>query len=790
MITHYLKVAFRNLLKYKTQTVISILGLAVGFTCFTLSALWINYENTYDTFHPDAERLYIVSTDDEISPGKYGMYTPPALAGYLKEHWDEVEQATLFQDNILFVQKNNRMEEIPVLSVDTTFCQIMDIRVLEGSNQFMIPQKGNNDVAITQEGAQHLFGTTDVIGKTITDAQYKREYRICAIVSDWGKHSTMPYQVLKARDASTNWESSNFKTLVKLVSGTDAKAWEEKMNQNFPKELQSNKFTPDTGLRRFLVTSITDIRHNKQLFIRVESIIILRYIFYFAVIGILIIVCALVNHLTLFIDRCHIRRREMALRKVHGASNGSLLTLLACDFSATLISAFFISMMFIELLMPLFCEYTGIADGEISVYKECLLFAIGTAWVSLLVAIIAIAFFQRKSLQGIMQSNRSERIFRKVNIILQLGVSLAFILATFIIQKQIHHLRHGEVGFEYQNRGAVSIWSGVDMNVWMEKIKALPMVTEVVEPKYWPLVGMPPSSSYTITSWDGLDTVSEQPLIVHDINTGEDHFDFYGIQLICGERVNKTTKIFHANIMESTARKMGWTPEEAIGKHLYHSNPDVTPITIDGVVKDCAFQSPTGDIPDVVFTNTYINQWKWQRSFVLFKYQPGTWDECRRMIEEMQQSELPDKRLFLFNEEEEFNKYLKTEDTLSGLLNFASLVCLLIAIFGIYSQITLACEQRRKEIAIRKVNGATVSVILRMFLREYMLLLGVSALVAFPITYAVMKHWLETYNRQTDIGIWPFICVLIILACVVIGSIGWRVWKAANENPADVVKSE
>ena len=133
---------------------------------------------------------------------------------------------------------------------------------------------------------------------------------------------------------------------------------------------------------------------------------------------------------------------------------------------------------------------------------------------------------------------------------------------------------------------------------------------------------------------------------------------------------------------------------------------------------------------------------------------------------------------------------MKTEDTLSGLLNFASLVCLLIAIFGIYSQITLACEQRRKEIAIRKVNGATVSVILRMFLREYMLLLGVSALVAFPITYAVMKHWLETYNRQTDIGIWPFICVLIILAWVVIGSIGWRVWKAANENPADVVKSE
>ena len=206
MITHYLKVAFRNLLKYKTQTVISILGLAVGFTCFTLSALWINYENTYDTFHPDAERLYIVSTDDEISPGKYGMYTPPALAGYLKEHWDEVEQATLFQDNILFVQKNNRMEEIPVLSVDTTFCQIMDIRVLEGSNQFMIPQKGNNDVAITQEGAQHLFGTTDkrmwnaLFGKDVAEGKrfFKKVHQL--LHSAGACHIPYPYSLFSRTD--------------------------------------------------------------------------------------------------------------------------------------------------------------------------------------------------------------------------------------------------------------------------------------------------------------------------------------------------------------------------------------------------------------------------------------------------------------------------------------------------------------------------------------------------------------------------------------------------------------
>ena len=790
MIIHYLKIAFRNLLKYKTQTAISILGLAVGFVCFTLSTLWVNYEMTYDSFHPDAERMYLVSTDDEVSAGKFNIFTPSALAGYLKEHWNEVEDAFSFQYNTLFVVKNNKMEEIPALGVDSTFMRMMNIQVLEGNDQFLQPQQGNNEVAITLKGAENLFGTTNVIGKTFTDAQRKTEYRICAIVSDWGVHTLMPYQVLKAKGTSINWESTSFETLVKLTPGTDAKAWEEKMNQNFPKELVSNRFTPDTGLRKFLVTDLTDIRHNKQLHTNAESTIVLRYIVYFAIIGLLIIVCVWINHLTLFIDRCRIRQREMALRKVHGASNGSLLMLLASDFATTLVLAFLLSTALIELLMPLFCQYTGIAKGEISVYKECMLFVIGVALVSLIVAIIIIAFFQRKSLQSMMQTLRSERIFRKISIVVQLSVSLAFILATVIMQKQIHHLRNNDVGFEYENRGAVSIWMGVDMNVWMEKIKALPMVTEVVVPKYWPLVGMPPSSSYSITSWDGLGKTLEQPLTVHSINAGQDYFEFYDMQLLSGEMVNKSTPVFHVNIMESTARKMGWTPEEALGKHLYHANQKVTPMTVIGVLKDCAFESPAADIPDVSFCNTEQEPWMWARSFVLFKYQPGTWNECRQMIEEMQQAELPDKKLFLFSQEEEFNKYLVAEDTLSGLLNFASCVCLLIAIFGIYSLITLTCEQRRKEIAIRKVNGAKVKDILQMFLYEYLLLLTLAALVAFPLTYTVLKQWIETYNRQVEMGIGPFILVYALMAFVMIASIGGRVWKAANENPADVVKSE
>ena len=223
MIIHYLKIAIRNLFKYKTQSIVSILGLAIGFVCFTLSSLWVNYEMTYDSFHPDAKRMYMVSTDDQISAGKFGLYTPSALAGYLKGHWEEVEQAVSFQDKQLYVVKNKKMEEIPTLGIDSAFVQMMNIQVLEGSHQFMQSQKENNEVAITLKGALNLYGTTDVIGKTLTDEQRKTEYRICAIVSDWGVHTLMPYQILMAKSAGNNWESSSYKTLVKLVPGTDAK---------------------------------------------------------------------------------------------------------------------------------------------------------------------------------------------------------------------------------------------------------------------------------------------------------------------------------------------------------------------------------------------------------------------------------------------------------------------------------------------------------------------------------------------------------------------------------------
>ena len=176
---------------------------------------------------------------------------------------------------------------------------------------------------------------------------------------------------------------------------------------------------------------------------------------------------------------------------------------------------------------------------------------------------------------------------------------------------------------------------------------------------------------------------------------------------------------------------------------------------------------------------------------VLFKYKSGTWEKCKNELLAFYQSEsLQESSLTLSSEEETSNGYLRSDTLLTRLLSFASIICVLTAIFGIYSLVTLTCEQRRKEIAIRKVNGANVKNILLMFFREYLTMLALAALVAFLLTYAIIKHWIQNYTRQMDITPWPFIGVFMVLLLVVILSIYYRVWKAANENPADVVKSE
>lgn len=788
MITHDLKVAIRNLLKYKVQTGISMLGLAAGFICFVLSAFWIHYEMSYDQFRKDADRLYLVRVNDGFAEGRITWRVPVPLGAYLQEHFPEIESFAPFTTYEYRVKVEGRYEKAILSSADSAWVQMMDVQLVDGNRNFM--QQRSKEVAITEETARAWFGSENPLGKEL-EIRTGDKRTIGAVVRVNNRHTNFPITLMGARNGRTWWYQS-WKMLVKVKEGTDIPALEAKISENLPYELIHPSETRNTGIERLYLTPLTELRYAKDFRDQSEGGITFRYIVYFSVTGLLVILCALMNYLTLFINRMQVRKREMKLRLVHGASIQSLVRLLGLEFLLLLMGSFLIGMLGMEILFPTFLELTGTDAGRTSLYGEALLFLILISVLLLGVAIGVIYGIQRRQLQG-SGNGESERRFRtwirKGSIVFQLFICMLFMTGTQWMNRQLDYLRQHDLGMELHNRGYFALDRTENTSPFVEKLKQLPMITEVLPADYRPLVSDIGATVGQIYQWEGLEQKLDVPMPINLFVGDETLARFYGLTLLAGEWLNEFSGYGEIVINESLARRMGYTPEEAIGKHLITILQTPNQV-IKGVVKDFQYTSPTEQMPNTGFIiGDEMGLMLWKNG-ILFRFKEGTWDACRTAIEQLCRKEASDKEITLVNEEESYNKYLQSEAMLARLLAFASLVCMLVAIFGIYSLVTLTCEQRRKEIAIRKVNGATVRNILSLFYREYIVLLLLAALPAFPLAYILVKHWIETYMRQMSIPIAPALGVFLVLLLVVGLSISWRVWRAAHENPAEVIKRE
>ena len=787
MIKHCLKIAIRNLVKYKVQSAVSILGLAVGFVCFSLSLYWIHYEMTYDHFRQDADRIYMVRTNDEYTEGKISTRVPYSLAAYLAQHFPDIAVAAPFHLISERISVNDKYQDAVFSSADSAWMNLMDIRIIKGNRNFMLP-KDNAEIAITEEAAKKWFRTEDPIGKEVK--MLRRTKKICAIVQAENRHTNFPFDFIGNPELGKTWWYITWSILIKVKPDTDIEELESKINANLPAELKQVTLTRKTGIERIILTPLSKLHYAKDFRDDKEAGITFQYIIYFSIAGILIITCALINYLTLFINRMRARQREMALRMIHGANIRSLVSLLTVEFLLLLACAVTTGFLLIEICFPSFIELTGIDTAKSSLYGEAFLF-IGLISLIILTAIIGLLYIlYHRSLHLSLRYNTGRSTgtqLRRGSIVLQLFVCLSFIGCTVLINQQLDYLRHRDLGLKIKNRGSFSVMGDMDYTPLIRKIKELPMITEVMQPDYYPIVSQLTAIGQ-FDNWEGLDIPIDTPVPVKLFLGKEDFFRFYDITLLAGEWLDDLSTYEDIIINESLARRMGWSPQEAIGKHIIQS---YITYTIVGVVKDCHYGAPTLPIPHTGFLVGEQMGLMQRSAGILFKYKEGTWNECRKALEHLYQTECsPENILRLNSEEEVYNNYLRSEEMLTRLLSFASLVCILTAMFGIYSLVTLTCEQRRKEIAIRKVNGATVWSILFLFFREYLIMLCIAALFAFPITYVIIKQWILNYVRQVSISPLPFILILIGLALTVIAGISWRVWKAANENPAEVIKNE
>ena len=778
MIAHYLKVAVRNLLKNKTQSIISLLGLTVGFVCFSLASIWIHYEMTYDTFHKDAEQIYFVCVKDKkgFYANGISIYTPYVLANYLKENFAEVKEACAVEGGNRaadFIIDENSYK-LNMLSIDSMAFNVFDIKILEGSDEFLNLNSGK--IAITRRASQRIFGNESPIGKEIFSIYSKnRPFKICAVVSEWPEHSNLNYDIINRCYPNDRWGSFGWQTFVRLHNNASV--------DNFTRKIEELSIDKN-HLDGFLTTPITRLRYNYPL---VNLDIKFQHVVLFAIASALVILCCLLNYMNLFICQIRTRSKEFALRMVNGASSFRLFTMLIIEYSMLLFMAWLFSMLFIELLQPYFKEVCEIKLTKMEIYKQGMVCGWGIILLSVLPAAIPILYYRKQSVQSIItihKNGKEKNLFRRAMLLSQFIISIGFIFCVSVITKQLYFLNYSDVGMERKNRATLVTGSFNDNQAIVERIKQLPEIEEVLSVNN-PLIPRQGMLSMTYKDWEDKANDAEN-VDIEIIEESDAFMKFYGMKLLEGEMLTPESADTDMVLNEAAVKALGW--HNAVGKHLYNFN---TKIRIIGVVKNWHITSPTAPIRPIGFKLSDKNQGYATFGInLLIKYKEGTWEICREKIRMIADELFPENRNELTNIEEEYNKFLSSENALLRLLSILALVCILISIFGIYSQILLACKQRRKEIAIRKINGANVKNILYMFSQEYFWLLMIASIIAFTVSYAIMKHWLENYTLQTTINWWIFAIIFIGIFFVIAITIGYRVWKAANENPADVVKSE
>ncbi len=798
MIAHYLKVAVRNLLKYKVQSIISIVGLAIGLATFALSSIWLKYEMTYDTHWPDAERIYQVGRWRENEMEKFSRSTSFLLAPQLKKDFPEIEASCA----ILQIMTQENGIDINLLKADSTYTQLFPITILQGNNQFLYSP---NLAGITESGAIRLFGTTDVLGKTIS-LHLRKEFTICALLKDAEGHSNYPYDVvLSSVDERREWYYNMARTLVKLAPGVDVEAFDEKLKKyeiDFVVTGPYGETFTQRGSRPLSIVSLSNLHYTYP--VR-EGSIRLEHIRLFNAVGLVVVLCALINYLILYVIRLYIRRREMTLRRVHGAGEGSLLRMTMTELLLLTGIALFFGMLITELLFRPFKEIAEINEGSSFLYRESAIYMGIVILLSLLLSGIMLLLQQRRShRESLLPIASSGGIFtfRRVAMGVQLFVSIFVMFCTIILQKQLLQLHNSEdmgANMDVMTTMGWPEWNVEDIDAAMKQLPYLSYyeTTELPFDRYSRL------SSYNVMYRD--EQGEEHNVPYKRFRISYDAYRVFEMQLVAGEAPKEHGISGEIWLNEALAAKLFNKPSDAVGKYVYSGflgeglvkRNGAQGFIIRGVFKDIQVSPILPPLPAIYQVGLEAHNISNAGQILKNPIRFVTSDIKDNAVLEDSVNAYFDRVLPGVQKFQGFIPLsmiiewsLRSERILMKLLGIASGVCIFITLFGIFSMVSLTCERRRKEMAIRKVHGAKIRDIIGLFAKEYGILLLVSAAVAFSVGYAVMKQWLQTYVIQTTISWWIYVAILAAVTLMIVLCVGYRVWKAANENPADVVKSE
>lgn len=809
MFKNFIKIAWRNLVKNKTFSIINIVGLAIGLACFLLIALYVTDELSYDRFYKESDRIYRVDTDILFggTDMKLAVASDP-MGATLKKDYPQVEQYVRFynSDGEKQIRKGDvYLTEQRVTRVDSTFFDVFDVKVLSGDANTALDDP--NTVVINESMAKKYFGSLDVVGKTLeTNEGGGTQYKVTALIEDMPRNSHFNFDFLFSMDGLdypfNNYLSNNFQTYIVLQKGVDP----EEFNKNFTQVImkyvmpQAKQFMEISSMEEFekagnrlayFLTPITDIhlRSGRVAELGVNGDI--QYVYIFSAVALLILLIACINFMNLSTARSARRAREVGIRKVMGTERRTLIRQFLVESTLTALIALVIGVIMAWMLMPFFNSISGKELTINSLWSGS--FIVFLVLLPLIVGIVAgsypafyLSSFQPiKVLKGKLNVGSKKSALRNSLVVFQFFASIFLMVGTLVVYRQLNFIRNQKLGFEKEQVLVLNGTASLRENgtAFMNSVLALPGVKSGTWSGYLP-VSSSSRNDNTFSKETVMDSRNGFNMQVWTVD--ENYIPTLGMELVNGRNFSKEmlTDSSGMIINEKAAAVLGYA--DAVGKKVYRSdgNGSTVEYTVLGVVKNFNFESLRRNIAPL---SLILGRSRWQAAFkVSTDNLPGLISQFETKWKAVN-PEMPFNYRFL---EDSFNDMYNAEQRIGKVALSFAVLAILIACLGLFGLATYMAEQRTKEVGVRKVLGASVGNIVTMLSKDFLQLVVIASVIAFPVAWWAMDRWLQDFAYRINIGWWVFLVAGLAALFIAILTVSFQAIRAALANPVKSLRTE
>ncbi|QMU31216.1 ABC transporter permease [Adhaeribacter radiodurans] len=785
MLTNYLKIALRNLFRHKVFSFINISGLALGMTCSILIMLWVQDERSFNQFHTKIDRLYRVMEVQHYGGNSDFTFdaTPGPLGENLPKDFPEIAQAVTLHPgfNLLFTNADQALKQ-PGTYASPDFFRIFSFDFIQGNPQTALTHP--RSVAISETMAQKYFRTTNVVGKTIK-VNSKDTYQITGVFKKVPKNSSLQFDWVmpfsdyaKENDWVKDWGNNGPKTYVLLQPGASLASLNQKMEHYIPTKQK------DSNIDLFLQPVKDMYLHGSFKSSKVPVGGRIEYVRLFSVVAIFIVIIACINFMNLATARSARRAKEVGVRKVIGAGKRELIGQFIGESMLVTLLATVFALVLVQLLMPVFNQLTG---KVISIPYGSPLFLLAVTGIAIITGLLAgsypalflSSFEPVKVLKGTLRFSNSSIWFRKGLVVFQFILSSVLIVSALVVYSQVQYIRHKNLGLNRENVAYLYLEGGLKEHAASLKADLL---------RSSDIKGATLSNQNPLTvgfSTGGVEWPGKTPkadVLFSVVATEYDYLRTMDIQLKAGRDFSREFGTDTSNFIvnEEAVRLMNL--KEPVGQKIKVMGVEGH---IIGVTKDFHSSSLHNAMQPLIM----LLQPKYA-DYLFVRLAAGKTSTGLTQLEKLAKQYNPGYPFEYHFLDEDFEQMYRSEAVIGQLAYYFAFLAIFISCLGLFGLALFTAEQRTKEIGIRKVLGASVLNITGMLSKDFLKLVLLANLIAWPLAAYFMNGWLQNFQYRTDLAWWIFALAGGATLLIALLTVSYHAIRTAITNPVASLRSE